>query len=246
MSSTAVKRGLVVALFAISAGLVASCGGRTNGSIVLGPGAGPRAIGIAGDSLYKLATSPSNWSAPSQGERRCSGTFGCFFGGKVKVLLYAANNAKDHGPGTGGPNVLIGKMVNTGNSKARMYGMAPGPYHYLVYLVPGGNADTGRFIVEQVKNSPPHDHETVATGIQIGCNHPGGWTESFARFRSCAHGRPPSPAPRTSSGRRNREDAPVVHTAGMLGFLGIFQQFAGEDPSWYTCTSGCCTSGAPQ
>ena len=246
--SPTLRKSLSVTCCALCIVLAAACGPVAPNTVFLGHGTGPASLGISGDSLNELATDASRWSPPSQADRLCAGP-GCPAGGKVRVLLFAANDAKDRGPSTGTGNVLIGKMINTGSARTRMYGLEPGPYHYLVYVVPGGTADTGRFIIEQVENSPPHAHRTVAHGLQIGCNHAGPpWTHSFALFRSCAAGRPTAPATLRAPGSRSeRETGRGLKMAGMLGFLNLLQTSpTKEDPSWYTCTSGCCTSGAPQ
>lgn len=221
---------------------LAGCGpsAGTGSGIVLGPGTGPHALAMSGDSLDRLARNPLLWSAGDTALRKCSAGFSCFFsGGKVRVVLSADTGARRRNPSVGSGQILIGKLENLGRAQDNMYGLKPGPFHYLVFVVPGGTADTGRFIVEQVNKNPPYAHQTVANGPFIGCKHNATWTKSFARFLSCAHGPPAEPV---RSGSRSRG----IHTAGIaniFGWLAVFLMEE-EDPAWFTCTSGCCTAGS--
>lgn len=221
---------------------LAACGQSTGvgSGIVLGPGSGPHALAMSGDSLDRLARNPLLWSAGDTALRRCSGGMSCFFsGGKIRVVLSADTGARRRNPSVGTGQILIGKMENLGGAQDNMYGLKPGPFNYLVFVVPGGTADTGRFIVEQVNKNPPYAHQTVANGPFIGCKHNKTWTKSFARFLSCAHG---PPTERVTSDARSRG----IRTAGIaniFGWLAVFQMEA-ENPAWFTCTSGCCTAGS--
>ncbi len=226
---------------------LAACGpapAGTGSGIALGPG--PYTLAIPGDSLDKLARNPLIWSVGDTASRRCSGGLSCFFsGGKVRVVLSADTGARNTGPSVGSGMTLIGKLENLGRAADAMYGLQPGPYNYLMYVVPGGTADTGRFVVVQVNKNPPYASRIVSNGPFAGCKHNTSWTQSFARFLSCADGPPPEPgAVRRSSDARGSQPR-GIRTAGVASFtnwLAIFLA-AGEDPTWFTCTSGCCTGG---
>lgn len=220
---------------------LAACGPASAGSgsgIVLGPGTGPHALAISGDSLDKLARNPRIWSAGDTALRKCSGLSCVFSGGKVRVVVSADTGARNRRPSVARGQILIGKLENLGGSADNMYGLKPGPFNYLVFVVPGGTADTGRFIVEQVSTNPPYAHQTVASGPFIGCMHKTSWTKSFARFLSCADGPPTERAGNNVQPRGIR----TAGVANVLSWLVIFQAGA-EDPTWFTCTEGCCTGG---
>jgi len=226
-----------MAVFALGA-----CGPspRSGTGIVLGPGGGPPALPMSGASLDSLARNPFIWSAGDTAMRRCSAGWSCFFsGGKVRIVLSADTGARHRNPSVGSGRILIGKLENLGGAPDAMYGLKPGPFNYLVFIVPGGSADTGRFVVEQVSKTYPYAHETVASGPFIGCKHNTRWSKSFARFRSCADG---PPTERVTSHAQPRG----IRTAGItniFGWLATFQMVA-ENPTWFTCTSGCCTAGS--
>lgn len=221
---------------------VAGCAPATTNDIVLGPGDGPVALAIPGDSLHRLASDASVWSKPSVADRRCVPGPNCPGGGTVRVRLFAARGAKNYGARTSSI-VLIGKMINDGRATTRMYGLEPG-YDYLVFLVPGGVADTGRFVIERVSREKDFAHRTAASGKQIPCNHPGSWPNSFAVFWSCSKGRPDTSAFGWSAATLEGRGTRGFRTASMFGIFS-FSQSTAEDPAWYTCLPhGCCTSGS--
>lgn len=221
---------------------LAACGpsAGTGSGIVLGAGSGPHALAMSGASLDSLARNPLIWSAGDTALRRCSGGLSCFFaGGKVRVVISADTGARRRNPSVGSGQVLIGKLENLGGAQDNMYGLKPGPFHYLVFIVPGGTADTGRFIVEQVNKNSPYAHQTVANGPFIGCKHNKTWTKSFGRFLSCSDGPPNERA-------ASRVQPSGIRTAGIANIFGWLDalHMGMEDPAWYTCTSGCCTAGS--
>lgn len=225
------------ALLALSA-----CGPTTGtgSGIVLGPGSGPHALAMSGDSLDKLARNPLIWSVGDTAMRRCRAGSSCSAaGGRVRVVLSADTGARRRNPSVRSGNILIGKLQNLGAAQDIMYGLKPGPFNYLVFIVPGGTADTGRFIVEQVNKNPPYAHQTVASGPFIGCKHNKTWTKSFGRFLSCADG-PPTERVTSRAQPRGIRNAGI---ANIFGWLALFRMEA-ENPSWFTCTSGCCTAGS--
>lgn len=219
-----------------------ACGPSPAGSgsgIVLGPGTGPHALAISGDSLDKLARNPLVWSGSDTALRRCTAGASCLAsGGRVRVVVSADTSARNTAPSVQSGQILIGKLENLGRAQEQMYGLKPGPFYYLVFVVPGGTADTGRFILEQVSKIPPYEHRTVASGPFVGCKHTNTWTKSFADFRSCEDG-PPTESMSSSRQPGGIRTAGVANFFGWLGFL----QPELEDPAWWTCTSGCCTAG---
>ncbi|MGI9139580.1 MAG: hypothetical protein ACR2GJ_00525 [Gemmatimonadaceae bacterium] len=232
------------ALLALAACGPSSAGGGSG--IVLGPGTGPHTLTIPGDSLDKLARNPLVWSAGDTARRRCSGGLSCFFsGGKVRVVLSADTGARNRAPSVGAGTVLIGKLENLGRAADNMYGLKPGPFNYLVFVVPGGTADTGRFVVVQVNKNPPYSQQIVSNGPFAGCKHNSTWTKSFGVFRSCADGPPAEPVASLRSRGAGMQHPTGIRTAGMTNVFGWLAVLQGgvEDPAWYTCTSGCCTAG---
>lgn len=240
MSGTIRKRAAISCLICAVV-VAAGCAPPAN-DIVLGPGTGPAALDITGDSLHRLASDASLWSRASVADRRCVPGPNCTAGGTVRVRLFAARGAKDYGA-RASSTTLIGKMINDGRATTRMYGLEPG-YDYLVFLVPGGTADTGRFVIERVARQEGFAHRTAASGKQIPCNHPGSWANSFAVFWSCPKGRPDTTAFGWSAATLEGKGARGFRTASMFGILS-FLQSTPEDPAWYTCRPhGCCTSGS--
>lgn len=234
------------ALFVGSSALIAlgtACGGTAPPS---GGGTGPvSALTIPGDSLHSLASNAAVWSAPRSAERDCTGAARCnwpIFRKRVRVNIYADTGARNVAPNPSSPGgTLIGKLENTGNATESMYGLENGPYDFLLYVFPVAGSANGRWVIERVDKAPPYNHQTVRQGIQVGCNHPTSWQASFAEFRSCADGPPAPPAMRTGA-----QASPGVRTAG-FNPLSIFKAIqlrglTGEDPAWFTCTSGCCVA----
>lgn len=232
-----------VSCFIVPIAVVAGCDGDSSNeaSPTPSPVSVTAGLNLSGDSLHKLVTHPSFWSKASVADRRCVAGPNCPSGGTVRVRIFAARGAKDFGANTTAP-VPIGKMVNDGQATTKMYGLEPG-YDYLVFLVPGGTADTGRFAIERVERTGAFAHRTVASGPQIPCGHPVNWPNSFAVFRSCAQGPPDTNAVVWSTSTADGKRVGGLRTANMLGFLSLFQDTP-ENPAWFTCRPhGCCTSG---
>lgn len=242
MSATIRKRA-AISCFIFCIVVAGGCAPAATNDIVLGPGSGPGALDISGDSLHKLASDASLWSKASVADRRCLPGPNCTGGGTVRVRLFAARGAKEHGARSSS-TVLIGKMINDGRATTKMYGLEPG-YDYLVFLVPGGTADTGKFVIERVSLEKGFAHKTAAHGAQIPCNHPGSWGSSFAVFWSCSKGRPDSTGFGWSAATLEGKGPRGLRTANMLGIFSLFRSATLEDPAWYTCNPhGCCTSGS--
>lgn len=206
-------------------------------------GGSPPSLGISGDSLHTLATNMHRWVGPQIAERDCINAFRCgwpIFRKRTEVEVWAEENAKTVPPNPSRAT-LVGKFENRGGVTEAMYGLVPGPYDYLMWVLPGSGAH-GRWTVVQVDRRTGHRVQVVSEGEFQGCNHPRQWEMSFARFRTCGDGPPDPPLTSRTMGR----NPAGLQQAGfnLFSFLAFLQSGLDEDPSWYTCTSGCCVANA--
>lgn len=185
----------------------------------------------AADILAALADRARWPAAPAEAQRRCKGTPACERTNnpeKIGVRLWAEARSKDVGHADAGTGaILIGKMqaLGSGAGTTSRYNLAPG-VTYAVYLMQRDGA--GWY---EIWGARGMDKFKVDSGVQIECNHPRTWRYSFATFTDCD-----TPPPQHLL-------AGAAMDAHVKFATGAPPATVGDGPAWYTCTSGCCTSG---
>ena len=190
---------------------------------VPGPGELTKPIAqYTGEEFYQL-TQSLQYAGASERTRRCRGQ-GCdgpnpARNTRLRVEGVVGEDAVDvaNVPQFG---VIVSRGRNLGGLPDRMYGTLPGARYsyFLVILPPAASGDSARWQIEQLDvQGPNRSHSSLTTGLARGCNHPP-QRGPGADFRSCA-------------------DTTIFRPASMTF------QAEDEDPWWFICEDGCCTTG---